>query len=170
MLTLAAKLGFLLRRRPGPDGEPPSNRTLSAEFRALPGHTRGGSVQQLANLRGGEDDNPTTNTLTALATILGAPSAFLLPGWDDVAVLSVIECNPTARDVVRHLEGLPQGDLEALLGNLRKRRMELGLEPEVPVTEIPTEIDTGDVTRRYRRRRSMKEAAKYAADSLEGGL
>lgn len=168
MLTLAAKLTFLLRRRPGPDGEPPSNQTLSDEIRALPGHSRGGSKGQLSKLRRGDDKNPTLDTICALAAVLGAPAPFLLPGWDEFDVLSVIEGNPKARDVVRHLDGLSPADLDALLEHLRERRSQLGLAPDVPAPVIDAESDSGDVNRRHRRRRSMEEAAKYAADSLEG--
>lgn len=168
MLTLAAKLAFLLRRRPGPDGEPPSNQTLSEEIRALPGHKRGGSVGQLSKLRRGDDTNPTLDTIGALATVLGAPAAFLLPGWEEFDVLSAIEGNPKARDLVRHLDGLPPAEIDGLLEHLRERRSQLGLAPDVPTRVIDTEPDSGDVNRRHRRRRSMEEAAKYAADSLEG--
>lgn len=168
MLTLAAKLAYLLRHRPGPDGEPPSNRALSAAIQNRPGHTRGGSVGALSKLRRGEDDNPTVATLTALADVLDAPSAFLLPGWDDFEALSTLQYNHRARDIVRHLDGLPQADLDALLEQIQERREQLGLTPSVPAEEIETEPNSGEVNRRYRRRRSMEEAAKYAADSLEG--
>ncbi|MFD4610002.1 hypothetical protein ACFWOT_18250 [Streptomyces sp. NPDC058440] len=168
MLTLAAKLAYLLRRRPGRDGEPPSNQTLSDEIRALPGHKRGGSVGQLSKLRRGDDVNPTMDTICALATVLGAPPPFLLPGWDEFDVLSVIDGNPKARDVVRHLDGLSPADLDALLEHLRERRRQLGLAPNVPAEVINAEPDSGDVNRRHRRRRPLVEAAKYAADSLEG--
>ncbi|MFI5822891.1 hypothetical protein ACIA8I_27920 [Streptomyces rishiriensis] len=100
--------------------------------------------------------------------MLRAPAAFLLPGWDEFDVLSVIEGNPKAHDVVRHLDGLSPADLDALLEHLRERRSQLGLAPDVPTTVIDAESDSGDVNRRHRRRRSMEEAAKYAADSLEG--
>ncbi|MFI8007831.1 hypothetical protein [Streptomyces sp. NPDC086010] len=168
MLTLAAKLTFLLRRRRGPDGELPSNHVLSREFRALPGFRRGGSPGQLSNLRRGEDDNPTVATVHALAAILGAPSAFLLPGWDDIDALSLIDRNPEIREVVRHLDGLPPEELFALMEHIRKLRVISGLSPYVPPTVIAPEIDSGDVDRRHRRRRSPEEQAKYAANSLEG--
>ncbi|MDJ0463098.1 hypothetical protein [Streptomyces sp. H27-C3] len=168
MLTLAAKLAYLLRRRPGPDGELPSNRALSTAIQNLPGHTRGGSVGALSKLRRGEDDNPTVATLTALSAVLDAPSAFLLPGWDDFGALSALERNHQALDIVRHLDGLPPADLDALLEQIQDRREQLGLDRNTPAEEIETEPDSGEVNRRYRRRRSMEEAAKYAADSLEG--
>ncbi|WP_189764324.1 hypothetical protein [Streptomyces xanthochromogenes] len=168
MLTLAAKLAYLLRRRPGPDGEPPSNRALSAAIQALPGHTRGGSVGALSNLRSGKDDNPTVSTIAALASVLDTPPPFFLPGWDDIAALTVLQHNPRALDIVRHLDGLDQADLDSLLRQIQDRREQLGLPHTVPADEIDTESDSGDTGRRYRRRRSSEEAAQYAADSLEG--
>ncbi|MFE9412302.1 hypothetical protein ACFYN0_26440 [Streptomyces sp. NPDC006704] len=168
MLTLAAKLAYLLRRRPGPDGEPPSNRSLSAAIQALPGHSRGGSHAALADLRSGKKDNPTLTTITAVAAVLDAPPPFLLPGWDDIAALTVLQHTPRALDIVRHLDGLDLADLDSLLRQLQDRREQLGLPHTVPADEIDTESDSGDTGRRYRRRRSSEEAAQYAADSLEG--
>ncbi|MFI2616640.1 hypothetical protein [Streptomyces sp. NPDC018584] len=168
MLTLAAKLTHLLKRRPTPDGELPSNRTLAREISELPGYTRGGSVGALSKLRTGTDTNPTVTTIEQLAAVLNAPEPFLLPGWDDVLALTIFKHNQTARDVVRHLDALPQSELEAVLNHLKERRELLGLPPTVPPEQIETEHDSGDANRRHRRRRSVEDAMKYAADSLEG--
>ncbi|WP_158812889.1 hypothetical protein [Streptomyces rimosus] len=168
MLTFTAKLAHLLKRRPGPDGKPISTRALSEAIRSLPGHARGGSVQSLANLRKGEDTNPTLTTVEQLATVLDAPAPFLLPGWDDIQALTVIQHSPRARDVLRHLDGLPLDDLDALVQHLQERREQLGLAPAVPLEEIETDPSPESDTAPRRRKRTMKQAARYAADSLEG--
>ncbi|MEU8544549.1 hypothetical protein AB0C52_31910 [Streptomyces sp. NPDC048717] len=168
MLTLAAKLTFLLRRRRGPDGEPPSNLVLSRQIRALPDFKRGGSPGQLSNLRRGVDDNPTVATIGALAAVLDAPSAFLLPGWDDIDALTLVGHHPGVREVVRHLDGLPPEELLEVLVHVRKRRIAAGLDPNCPRTAIPEDIDSGDTDRRHRRRRTPEEQAEYAANVLEG--
>lgn len=141
---------------------------LSEEIRALSGHRRGGAVGQLSKLRRGDDKNPHTRHHLCSWSRARRPAPFLLPGWDEFDVLSVIEGNPEAHDVVRHLDGLPPDELDAVLEHLRGRRSQLGLAPDVPATVIDAESGSGDVNRRHRRRRSMEEAAKYAADSLEG--
>ncbi|MGW4890731.1 hypothetical protein ACWEQL_00450 [Kitasatospora sp. NPDC004240] len=158
-LSLAAKLTYLLRRRRGPDGELPSNHLLSREFRALPGFKRGGSVGQLSNLRSGTDDNPTVATVQALATILDTPSPFLLHGWDDIDVLSLVEQDPGVREVVRHLEGLPPSEMVAVLDYVRKRRVMSGLAPKVAPVRIAEEVDSGD-TGRHRRRRTASSSRR----------
>lgn len=164
MLTLAAKLRHLIRRLP-PDSQ--STRKVSAAIRALPGHTRGGSQAAINNLVRGVDDNPTVATLTALAQVLDTPSPFLLPGWDDLGALTVLQANPRIADIVRHLEGLPEADLANLLEQLKKRRTELGLSPDSEPIHIEQELND-ETDRRDPRRRSVEESAKYAADSLEG--
>ncbi|WP_274916853.1 hypothetical protein [Streptomyces sp. WZ-12] len=168
MPTLAAKLAYLLRRRRRPDGELPSNRDLSGAIQQLPGYTRGGSVGQLSKLRRGEDENPSINTVHQLASVLDAPAAFLLPGWDDYIALDVLNRDSTARDIVRHLRDLPPNEVAHLLTYLQERREQLGLERHVSTDTVDETPDSGDVNRRHRRRRTMREAAEYAADSLEG--
>ncbi|MEU7147008.1 hypothetical protein AB0B15_03050 [Streptomyces sp. NPDC045456] len=168
MLTLPAKIAHLLKRRPGPDGKPLSINALSVAIRSLPGHTRGGSFQSLMNLRRGDDTNPTLSTVEQIATALDAPPPFLLPGWDDIQALSVLQHNPRARDVARHLDGLPLEDLDALVQHLQERREQLGLTPAVPLEEIETDPEDKLGTAPRRRKRTMKDAARYAAESLEG--
>jgi transcriptional regulator with XRE-family HTH domain len=165
MLTLAAKLKHLVRRL-SPD-QPFSERHLSAAVRELPGHTRGGSRTAINKLLRGIDDNPTVVTLMALAQVLGAPAPFLLPGWDDLTALSVLQRRPQAVEILRHLDGVPEADLRDLLEDIKKRRMELGL----PQTVDPVHIDPHDQNEtdpHDPRRRSPKDSARYAADSLEG--
>jgi transcriptional regulator with XRE-family HTH domain len=166
MLALADKLRFLVRRLS--PGDPPSARALSAAIKALPGHTRGGSPQAVVQLLKGEDTNPTIATVQAFAAVLNAPSAFLLPGWDDLDALTSLQRSPTAADIVRHLEGLPEADLAALLTQVQGRRKELGLTPEKPPTRIEAEPGPTEEKSRDRRRRPPKERGKYAADTLEG--
>ncbi|MFD7835512.1 helix-turn-helix domain-containing protein [Streptomyces sp. NPDC059761] len=166
MPSLAAKLRYLIYRLS--PGSPPSTRQLSAAYQARPGHTRGGSHAAIAKLINGDDTNPTVSTVVALADVLNVPAAFLLPGETDHKALSVLRQSEKVREVVRHLEGLPQADLDALVEQLRKRRTDLGLLPDCPIEEIvDVPLDSKD-DRRDRRKRSPKASAKYAADSLEG--
>lgn len=164
MLTLAAKLRHLIQRLPA---DQRSTRKISAAIRALPGHTRGGSQAAINNLVRGLDDNPTVATVTALAQVLEAPPAFLLPGWDDLRALSVLQGNHLAVDIVRHLEGLPEQELGDFLKHLKSRRTELGLPANSELIHIEQQTPEDSVTRDPRRR-SAEESAKYAADSLEG--
>ncbi|MGW7100307.1 hypothetical protein [Streptomyces sp. NPDC054838] len=166
MSSLAAKLRYLAHRLS--PGSPPSSRQLSAAFRALPGHTRGGSHAAIAKLLSGDDTNPTVATVVALAEIMNVPAAFLLPGSPDLKALSVLEQSESVREVVRHLEGLPKSDLDELLAQIKKRRADLGLQPECPIeVVVDVAVDPKD-DRRDRRRRTPEESARYAADSLEG--
>lgn len=164
MLTLAAKLRHLIQRLPS---DRQSTRKISAAIRALPGHTRGGSQAAVNNLIRGLDDNPTVATLAGLAQVLEAPTPFLLPGWDDLKALTVLQRNHLAVEVVRHLDGLPEEDLGRLLEHLKKRRTELGLPANSEAIHIEQQAAQDSVTYDPRRR-SAEESARYAADSLEG--
>ncbi|GAA0406314.1 hypothetical protein [Streptomyces luteireticuli] len=169
MFSLTAKLAHLLRRKPGADGEPLSNRALADRIRAQPGYAgRGGSHAAIHKLRVGTDNNPTVSTVDQLAQALEAPSAFLLPGWDDLEALTVFQQSAEARAIVRHLQQLPPEELAHILTYVQGRREELGLKKEVPPEEITPAHDSGDTAARFRRRRTREEAARYAADSLEG--
>lgn len=167
MLTLAAKLRHLIRRRSPDPVQPLSPRKLSAAMKALPGHTRGGSPTAINNLTRGVDDNPTVATLIDLAQILEAPAPFLLPGWDDVRALAVFQGDPRVADILRHLEGLPRSDLDEFLERLKKRRVELGMPQDCDPEPIEYH-DIDPVDRADPRKRSPEESARYAADSLEG--
>ncbi|MGW9067823.1 hypothetical protein ACWGQT_00025 [Streptomyces yangpuensis] len=166
MPSFTAKLRYLVYRLA--PGAPPNTRQLSAAFQARPGHTRGGSHAAFAKLLSGKDTNPTIATLVGLADVLQVPAAFLVPGSEDLRALSVLEVSEQVREVVRHLEGLPEADLEALVRQLKKRRADLGLTPDCPIEEIvDVRLDSKD-DRGDRRKRDPDASAKYAADSLEG--
>lgn len=173
MTSLAAKLAYLVSRSPGVDGEAQSNRALSAAIQRLPGHTRGGSVTAIGKLRRGDDDNPTIMTVSQLAAVLGAPSAFLLPGWEDVKGLTAFEAHSVIRSIARHLDGLPEDDLYAVLRFVQELRSNRGLTRIVPLEDVPelepNSSGTVDSDRRSRAggRRTIEDAADYAADSLE---
>lgn len=166
MLPLAAKLRHLIQRL-APGQKPPTSRQLAALVQALPGHTRGGSHAAINKLTRGVDDNPTISTLVALAQVLDAPTPFLLPGWDDLRSLSVLQGNQKVAEIVRHLEGIPEADLDNLLAQIKERRTQLGLSQDNDPVLIETQ-ETEVSDRHDRRRRSPEESAKYAADSLEG--
>lgn len=164
MLTLAAKLRHLVRLLPA---DRRSVRKISAAIKALPGHTRGGSHAAINNLLSGADDNPTVTTLVALSQVLKVPAPFLLPGWDDVKTLTVLQGRGEVAEIVRHLDGLSGEDLAGVLAYVKEQRSVAGL----PVNSNPIPIEpygTDDANQKDPRRRSAEESAKYAADSLEG--
>src|SRR4051812_47295918 len=98
-LSLRAKLLALLRLRRDPDGFTPSARDISNVTCKAPGASV--SHGQVTSLFNGSSGNPTASTIGAVASALGAPAAFLLPGaeWDDLTALSVFASRPEAREV-----------------------------------------------------------------------
>ncbi len=167
MLSLAAKLSHLIRRWE-PD-RPTNSRQLSAATKALPGYDRGLSHTAIDNLREGKQGNIKVSSAVDLADVLGAPAAFLLPGYDDLLALYEITNNPWAVEIVRHLRDMPDADQAQLLADLRARRVERGLPADVPpehIEEVPREVE--DRKNRDRRKKSPKEIGQLAADTLEG--
>ncbi|WP_435058485.1 hypothetical protein [Streptomyces sp. bgisy060] len=143
-----------------------SARTLSAAVDALPDNRTSVSHAAIAKLANGSQDNTTIATVIALCEALGSvPPAHLLPheSYDDLEALEAFE-RPSARRVLSLLNGLPESELLNVIADLERRRADLGLAP-VPVPK--SEADETPPSRR-RRRRSKEEAARYAADALEG--
>lgn len=166
--TLAAKLQLLLRLRRSPDGHPPSLREVS-NATAIPGtHDRAVSHSQVSHLVGGRNMNPSLATVNAIASALGAPSAYLLPGWDDLTALTVFEETPEARTALRLMQGLEIEDIEKITQQLMEMRRARGLADDVPETPTPPPGVDQPREGRPRRRFSFEEAAERAADDLEG--
>ncbi|MFE2289873.1 hypothetical protein [Streptomyces sp. NPDC059452] len=166
-LSLPAKLLALLRLRRDGDGFTPSARDVSKATRNGPGPTL--SHSQANSLLNGSSGNPTASTLRSVASALGAPTAFLLPGaeWDDLTALTVFAARPEARELLRLMHGLEVQDILDISSRLREIRRQKGLSEDVPT--IPTPPPGVDQPREGRpRRRSLHEAAERAADYLEG--
>ncbi|MEU9779330.1 MULTISPECIES: hypothetical protein [unclassified Streptomyces] len=163
--SLAAKLKALMTSRRDAKGRAFSARTLSAAVDALPDRHTSVSFAAVAKLANGSQDNPTIATVLALCEALGGvPPAHLLPheSYDDLDALEAFE-RPSARRVLALLNGLPESELLNVIADLERRRADLGLAP-VPVAHS----EAGEMPSRRKRRRSREEAARYAADALEG--
>ncbi|MEU7320891.1 hypothetical protein AB0465_14195 [Streptomyces griseoviridis] len=140
-----------------------SSRTLSAAVDALPGEHPSVSHAAIAKLAKGSQDNPTVGTILALCEALGGvPPAHLLPhsSYGDLKALEAFE-DPQVRRVLALLNGISPDAVQNVIADLERRRVELGLEP------VP-EDEADKSAARPQRRRSMDDAARYAADSLEG--
>ncbi|MFM9462694.1 hypothetical protein ACKI1K_07550 [Streptomyces scabiei] len=139
-----------------------SSRTLSAAVEALPGEHPSVSHSVIAKLAKGSQDNPTVGTILALCEALGGvPPAHLLPhdSYGDLKALEAFE-DPQVRRILALLNGLPPDAVQNVIADLERRRHELGLEP------VPDDEDKSPG--RPQRRRSIDDAARYAADALEG--
>ncbi|MCZ0981895.1 helix-turn-helix transcriptional regulator [Streptomyces diastatochromogenes] len=153
--SVAAKLKALMdRHRLAP-------RPLSAAIDEIP-DVKSVSHALISGLLNGSKPNPTTETILSLCEALKAPPAYLLPheSYDDLEALTAFE-DPAARRIVRLLEGLPPSEVENVVADLQRRRDDLGLAPVVFAE------DSG-VQSKPAKRRSVDEAAQYAADALEG--
>ncbi|MFB6613381.1 helix-turn-helix domain-containing protein [Streptomyces sp. NPDC085524] len=157
-LSIADKLKALMAGR---RGRGHTSRSLSDSVDALPGDHPSVSFATIAKVANGSQDNPTVGTLLALCEALGVPPAHLLPHgpYDDLEALEAFE-DPLARRVLALLSGLPHSELAGVITDLERRRAHLGLEVPRSAAEAPPS--------KRRRRRSTDEAARYAADSLEG--
>jgi transcriptional regulator with XRE-family HTH domain len=161
--SLAEKLKALMERPRSDTGRPHTSRSLSEAIAALPDSDVSLSRTAIVYLRNGTQANPTADTIVALAKALGdVPPAYLLPhaSYDDIDALQAFE-DPRVRQVLMLLIGLPDGELHNVIADLERRRNDLGLEP------IPQSTTT-EKSAKPKRRRSKDEAARYAADSLEG--
>lgn len=161
--SLAEKLRALMASRLDVDGRAHTSRSLSAAVNELPGEHASVSFAAIAKLANGSQDNPTVGTIVALCKALNnVPPAHLLPheSYNDLAALEAFE-NPDARRVLALLNGLPESELRNIIAALEQRRAEFGLEPA-------TNAESGKEKGKRRRRRSKDEAARYAADALEG--
>lgn len=153
--SVASKLAALMdRHRITP-------RPLSAAIEQLP-EAKPVSHATISGILNGSKPNPTTETILSLSKALEAPPAHLLPhpSYDDLDALAAFE-DTSARRIVRLLDGLPETEVENVIADLQRRRDDLGLQrvnlqEEKPVKPKPA------------KRRSVDEAAQYAADALEG--
>ncbi|MFJ6070851.1 hypothetical protein ACIQFU_08375 [Streptomyces sp. NPDC093065] len=139
------------------------SRTLSQAVDDLPDPPTSASFALIAKLANGQQDNPTVKTVLALCRALGdVPPAYLLPhaSYDDLEALEVFE-DPLARHVLVLLSELPESEIRDVVAQLERRRADLGLPP------VPDGSGVGK-PRKTRRRRTVTEAARYAADALEG--
>ncbi|MEU3973386.1 hypothetical protein [Streptomyces bacillaris] len=165
-LSLQAKLLALLRLRRDDDGFTPSAKDVSKDTHEAGSPVSHTTVNSLFN---GSSANPTADTLSSVASALGAPAAFLLRGveWDDLSALSVFVARPEAREVLRLMQGLEVQDILEISSRLREIRRQRGLSEDVPT--IPPPPPGVDQPREGRpRRRSLHDAAERAADYLEG--
>ncbi|WP_145497467.1 hypothetical protein [Streptomyces sp. CFMR 7] len=166
-LSLQAKILALLRLRRDDDGFTPSAKDVAADTRKGPGKSV--SHGQVNSLFNGSSSNPTSSTLSSVASALGAPAAFLLRGteWDDLSALAVFVSRPEAREALRLMQGLEVQDILEISTRLREIRRQKGLSEDVPT--IPPPPPGVDQPREGRpRRRSLHDAAERAADYLEG--
>lgn len=144
-------------------GRAHTSRSLSASVSQLPGEHPSVSHAAIAKLANGSQDNPTINTIMALCEALGGvPPAHLLPHetYDDLEALMAFE-EPLVRRVLVLLSGLPPSELQDVIEDLERRRASLGLN-QVAIS------DASETPGKRQRRRSKDEAARYAADALEG--
>jgi len=172
--SLAEKLTALMASRRDIRDRPHTSRSLSAAVDALPGDHASVSYASVNKLANGSQDNPTVHTVVAVCEALGVPPAHLLPhdAYSDLAALQTFE-DPRARHILALLGGLSHSALDDIVAELERRRAEQGLEPlqrrDEATEEAPlSQEEPTPAPRHGRRRRSSREAAEYAADSLEG--
>jgi transcriptional regulator with XRE-family HTH domain len=166
-LSLSAKLLTLLRLRRDAQGFTPSARDITKATTPPDQRKPAISHGQISSLMNGSSTNPKASTLHILARALGAPAAFLLPGWDDLTALTVYEESPEARETLRLMKGLEPQDIAEINMKLREVRARRGLSADVPA--IPPPPPGVDQPREGRPRRlSLYDAAERAADDLEG--
>ncbi|MFI9157551.1 hypothetical protein [Kitasatospora aureofaciens] len=161
--TLAAKLDYLLRRTAASLGYRPTVRELAARTAPAPGEKPALSHVVINDLLNGVKVNPPCTTLIAVARAFDTPSAYLLPGWDDLTGLAAYEQEPGIREAVRLVADLgPEAvdDLLAAAREIRARRAPGAPPvPEVPeAPELPPEP-----TRPGRRRGGRRSDADMAA-------
>ncbi len=166
--TLAAKLDLLLRRLAAQLGREPTVRELAART-AAPGEDKPALSHPVINdLINGTKSNPPCNTIQAVAQAFDVPSAYLLPGWNDLAALTVFEQEQRAREALRLVAGLDSEAFDELLAAARaiRERREPGSGPVPEVPDVPPLAP--QPTRPGRRRggrRSNAEMAARAADN-----
>lgn len=161
--SLAGKLKALMAKQRDANGRAHTSRSLSASVDALPGNHVSVSHAAIAKMANGSQDNPTIATVMAVCEALGGvPPAHLLPheSYNDLDLLEAFE-DPSARRVLALLSGLPASEVRNVVEDLERRRADFGLAP------VPRH-DATEKPRREQRRRSRDEAARYAADALEG--
>ncbi|MFC7983726.1 hypothetical protein [Streptomyces sp. NPDC057336] len=161
--SLAQKLKTLMAHRTDARGRAYVSRTLSQAVDDLPDAPTSASFALIAKLANGQQDNPTIKTVLALCQALGdVPPAYLLPhaAYDDLEALEAFE-NPLARHVLALLSDLPEDELRDVVAHLKQRREDLGM-PSAP------DRSSVEKPKKARRRRTGTEAARYAADALEG--
>ncbi|GAA2136974.1 hypothetical protein GCM10009760_16910 [Kitasatospora kazusensis] len=165
---LAAKLDLLLRRLASRTGHVPSVRELAA--RTAPAGTDKPAVSHpvINDLLNGTKSNPPCTTIQAVAQAFEAPSAYLLPGWNDLTSLTVYEQEQRAREALRLVAGLGSEALDELVAaahEIRERHAPgAGPVPEVPDVP-PLASEPTRPGRRRGGRRSDAEMAARAADN-----
>ncbi|TDT29261.1 hypothetical protein EV562_113126 [Streptomyces sp. BK208] len=162
--SLAQKLKWLMAHRRDARGRAYVSRTLSQAVDDLPDPPASTSFALIAKLANGGQDNPTVKTVLALCRALGdVPPAYLLPhaAYDDLDALEAFE-DPLARRVLALLRDLPESEVLKVVAHLEARRGHLGMPSP------PDDGSDAGKPKRARRRRTGTEAARYAADALEG--
>ncbi|MFK0015786.1 helix-turn-helix domain-containing protein [Streptomyces sp. NPDC091027] len=160
--TLAAKLSWLMDNRTDPSGTTWTSRSLAAETT-----DRGESMSHAAisNIANGTSPNPRIQTVEALANALGVPATIFLREYseEDLPVLSLLDL-PRVRRLVALMEGLSGDDFDMVEDTVRLLRVRRGLDGDYLAEKAQREAPKRS---RPGRRRTLTEAAKRAAESLE---
>ncbi|MFD6934610.1 hypothetical protein ACFWAP_00445 [Streptomyces goshikiensis] len=160
--TLAAKLSWLMDHRTDANGDRWTSRSLALETAARGDGMSHATVGAIAK---GTNANPRIQTIETLALALGVPASFFLRGYteEDLPALALLDI-PRIRRIVHLMQGLTGEDFDKLEDTLHLIHVRRGLEGEY----IPeTATDEAPKKRRPGRRRTLTEAAKRAADTLE---
>ncbi|MFF0409643.1 hypothetical protein ACFYUY_04315 [Kitasatospora sp. NPDC004745] len=165
--TLASKLEYLLRRTAAALGNRPTVRELAARTAPAPGDKPALSHAVISDLLNGNKANPPCTTLVAVARAFDAPSAYLLPGWDDLTGLTAFEQEPGLREAVRLVADLGPEAVDDLLAAAREIRARHA--PGVPpVPEVPVVPELApEPTRPGRRRGGRRSDADMAARAAD---
>ncbi|MER5639387.1 hypothetical protein ABT095_20820 [Kitasatospora sp. NPDC002227] len=165
--SLAAKLDLLLRRLAARSGRVPSVRELAARTAREDGGKPAVTHTVINDLLNGTKSNPPCTTIQAVAQAFEAPSAYLLPGWNDLASLTVYEHEERAREALRLVADLDSGALDELLAAAReiRERHAPGTAPAPEVPDVPPLAP--EPTRPGRRRGGRRSDAEMAARAAD---
>jgi transcriptional regulator with XRE-family HTH domain len=169
-LSLAAKLTILRAMQCEADGREPTLRELAQATAPYPGAKAALSTGAWSDLLSGATNNPSSSTIGSLAQALGCPPAFLLPGWDGLASLSIYWAQPEARRALRTISGLGEEGAALLAAAADRIREELagGTPPPAETPDLPVAAESNTRGRpRTRKRLSFDDAARRAAEDLE---
>ncbi|WP_274558151.1 helix-turn-helix domain-containing protein [Streptomyces spiramyceticus] len=128
------------------------------------------NYQSVNDYLNGDKDNPTASQIIALARAFDCPPAYLLPGYNDLTALTVLDKHPETREALRLVHDLGSVGAAELLEAAREIRLRYGKDDlEVPAVPRLEESDEPPRPGRPRRRRlSFTEAAQRAVSDLEG--